>query len=138
MTGIEAMLWYLLWMIAVLLINVGHRIPLALMGKKQVQIWTRGQANDDPGLIVRAGHAHANCVENFALFAAVVLAAAALGRSNVVDGVACYILYARIAQSTVHLIGTSFPLVLARATFFLVQLALIVYIAWQLLHPVAA
>lgn len=138
MTGIEAMLWYLLWMIALLLINVGHRIPLALLGKKSVSIWTRGQANDDPALIVRAGHAHANCVENFILFSAVVLAAVALGRSNVVDSVAAYILYARVAQSTVHLIGTSFPLVLARATFFLIQLVLVAYIAWQLLHPAVA
>ncbi len=133
MTGIDAVLYYLLWMIVLLLINVGHRIPLVLMGKKAANAWTRGNPPDDAGFIIRAGHAHANCVENFALFAAVVLIAAAVSQSAVVDGLAAYVLYARVAQSVVHLIGTSFLLVMARATFFLVQVVLVAYMAFQLI-----
>lgn len=138
MTGIEALLYYVLLMIALVLIYAGQRIPLALLGKKPIDSWTRGRAVVDPEFIVRAQHAHANTVENIGLFAVVVLAAALLGRSNVVDAVAVYILGARVAQVVVHLIGTSFILIMLRATFFLAQIALIGYVAWQLLCPVAA
>lgn len=138
MTGMEALLYYVLLMIGLVLIYAGQRIPLALLGKKPIDSWTRGRPVEDPAFIVRATHAHANTVENIGLFAVVVFAAALLGRSNVVDAVAVYILGARIAQVAVHLIGTSFVLVLLRATFFLVQIALIGYVAWQLLCPVPA
>lgn len=138
MTGIEALLYYVLLMIALVLIYAGQRIPLALLGKKPIDSWTRGRAVDDPGIVVRAQHAHANTVENLPLFAAVVFAAAVLDRSNVIDAVACYILGARVAQVVVHLIGTSFILIMLRATFFLAQIALIGYVAWQLLCPVVA
>lgn len=130
MTGIEALMYYVLFMVVILLVNVGHRIPLVLLGKKPGNFWTRGNETGESGVIVRAGHAHANCVENLPLFAAVVLAAAATGQAAVVDGCAAWVLYARIAQSVVHLIGTSTPLVLARATFFLVQVILVVYMAY--------
>lgn len=138
MTGIEALLYYVLLMIGLVLIYAGQRVPLALMGKKPLDSWTRGRAVDDPDLVVRAQHAHANTVENLPLFAAVVVAAALLDRSNVVDAVAVYIFGARVAQVAVHLMGTSFALIMVRATFFLVQIGLIGYVAWQLLCPVVA
>ena len=62
-----------------------------------------------------------------------VLVAVALGQTGVVDPVAAWVLYARVAQSVVHLIGTSFILVFARATFFLAQIALILYMIWGLI-----
>jgi len=138
MTGIEALMYYVLWMAVVLLLYVGHRVPLMLLGKKPGDYWTRGKVTDDIGVVVRAQHAHANMVENVALFAAVVLAAAALGRNGVVDGLACWVLYARVGQTVVHLIGTSTILVLLRATLFVVQLGIIAYMAFQLTQPVVA
>jgi len=138
MTGIEALMYYVLWMILVLLMYVGHRVPLILIGKKPGNYWTRGNATDDLPFFVRAQHAHANMVENVALFAAVVLAAAALGRNGVVDGLACWVLYARIGQTVVHLIGTNTLLVLVRATLFVVQIGIIAYMAFQLTQPVVA
>ncbi len=138
MTGIEALLYYLLWMVLLTLIYTGPRIPLALLGKRPADHWTRGKTTDDSAFFIRASHAHANCVENFALFAVVVLVAAATQQNGVVDGLACYVLFARILQSVVHLIGTSFILVLMRATFFLVQVALVVYMAFGLLSGLGA
>ena len=138
MTGIEALLYYVLWMVVLVLLYVGHRIPLVLIGKKPANYWTRGNTTDDIPFLVRAQHAHANTVENIGIFAAVVLAAAVMGRSAVVDPLACWVLYARIGQSVVHLIGTGFVLVLIRATLFVVQLGIIAYWAWMLLHPAAA
>jgi uncharacterized MAPEG superfamily protein len=137
MTGIEALLYYVLWMVVLVLLYVGHRIPLVLLGKKQANFWTRGNTTDDAAWQVRAQHAHANTVENIGIFAAVVLAATALDRSAVVDPLACWVLYARVGQSVVHLLGTGFVNVLIRATLFVVQLGIIAYWAWMLLHPVA-
>jgi uncharacterized MAPEG superfamily protein len=138
MTGLEALLYYVLLMIALVLFYAGYRIPLVLTFKKPADSWGRDKKPDDPGIVIRASHAHANTVENLPLFAAVVLAGAVMGQSAVVDAFAAYVLYARLAQVLVHLIGTSFILVLLRATFFLIQLGLIGYMAWTLLHRVVA
>lgn len=137
MTGLMAVLYYVLWMVALLLMYVGHRVPLMLIGKKAANYWSRGNSTDDIGFVVRASHAHANAVENLPLFAAVVFAAMLMDRAAVVDSLACWVVYARVAQSVMHLLGTSIVLVLARASFFLVQIGLIVYMAVQLIQPVA-
>ncbi len=44
-----------------------------------------------------------------------------------------YILYARIAQSVVHMISTALVPVLIRATFFFIQVALLAYYVWQII-----
>lgn len=134
MNGFTAVLLYAAWTFALALFYALPRVPAALLGRKPADAWTRGQPNPDPALLVRASHAHMNCVENFALFAAVVVVAALMQKSAVVDAFAAYVLYARVAQSSVHLIGTSFFLVLIRATLFLIQVALILSMIWQLLH----
>ena len=134
MTGLTAVLLYAGWTMLLALIYASPRVPQVLMGKKPADAWTRGKPSVDPAILVRANHAHMNCVENFALFAAVVVVAALMQKSPVVDAVAAWILCARVAQSTVHLIGTSFILVLIRATLFLVQVALLFWVIWNLLH----
>ena len=134
MNGFTAVLLYAVWTLLLAMMYASYRIPLVLIGRKSPNHWERGQPSDDPAILVRAKGAHLNCVENFALFAAVVCVAALLGKSAVVDAVAGYVLYARIGQSVVHLIGTSFPLVLIRAALFLLQVGLILYMIWGLLH----
>lgn len=136
MTGMEALLYYVLLMIVLALAYAGYRVPLVLSMKRPADSWTRGKPVEDPGIIVRASHTHANAVENIPLFAAVVLVAAAMDQSAMVDDLACYVLYARLAQTVVHLIGTSFILVLLRATFWIAQVGLIAYMAWGLLKTV--
>lgn len=134
MTGFTAVLLYAAWTLALALMYAVPRVPSVLTGRKRADAWTRGNQNEDPPILVRASHAHANCVENFAVFAGVVVVAALLQKSAIVDAIAAYVLYARIGQSTVHLIGTSFWLVLVRATLFLSQVGLILFAIWQLLH----
>ena len=82
---------------------------------------------------MRAKHAHLNCLENLPIFAAIVLAGVAMGKAPVVDQVAAWVLYARLAQSTVHLIGVNHWLVFIRANFLVVQAALFLYMIWGLL-----
>ncbi|WP_300522897.1 MAPEG family protein [Alcanivorax sp.] len=133
MTGMTALLIYIVWTLILALSYATYRLPLVLTGKKAANHWERGNAVDDPAILVRAKAAHLNCLENLPLFAALVLVAAATGQSETVNAVAGFIVAARIGQSLVHLIGTSFPLVFVRASLFLAQVALMLYLAFALL-----
>lgn len=133
MTALTAVLLYILWMIALTLFYAGPRIPQALLRTKPIDSWERGKEPVDPAFMQRAKSAHMNCIENFPLFAAVVAVAALMNQVAVADGVAAYVLYARVAQGLVHISGTSFVQIMLRATLFLVQLALVAYIAVTLL-----
>jgi len=134
MTGFTAVFIYVAWTLVLMLLYAFPRVPQMLSGKKLPNAWERSEPNTDPPLLVRAKAAHANCIENFPLFAAVVCIAALMHKSAVVDGLAAYLVGARIAQGVTHLIGTSFMLVLIRATFFLFQVALIFFFLWGLMH----
>ena len=133
MTGITALLLFALWTLALMLTYVFYRTGLVMGGRKRADSWTRGQPTDDPGFVVRAQHAHLNCVENLPVFAAIVLAAYAVGRPAVADGVAGYVLGARLAQSIVHLIGVSHALVFVRGSLFTIQVVFFLYMIWRLL-----
>lgn len=133
MTGLTALLIFAAWTLAMMFASRAYRLSLIATFKKGASEFPRGAPNTDPAFFVRAEHAHLNCLENLPLFAAIVIAAQGLGQMAVVDGVAAYFIIARIAQSTIHLIGTSEPLVMARATIFFVQVILYVYMFLNLL-----
>ena len=134
MTGTTALLLFTAWTLVLMLTYVGYRVALVLAMKKPANSWGRDDKTDDPAFLVRAKHAHLNCLENLPIFAAIVLAGLALGKAPVVDQVAAYVLYARLAQSTVHLIGVNHWLVFIRANFLLIQAALFAWMIWGLLH----
>lgn len=72
----------------------------------------------------RAMRAHANCVENLPLYAAVVVAGLAAGvRDGAFDALALLLLAARVAQTLVHVgaSGTAFT-VSVRFAFYFVQI----------------
>lgn len=133
MTGITALLLFATWTLVLMFTYVGYRVVLVLAMKKPANSWGRDDKVDDPAFIVRAKHAHLNALENLPVFAAIVLAAVALGKAPVVDQVAAWVLYARLAQSLVHLIGVSHWLVFIRANLLVVQAALFLYMIWGLL-----
>jgi len=134
MTGMTALLLFTAWTLVLMLLYVGYRVALVLAMKKKADSWLRGTPSDDPAFITRAQHAHLNCLENLPIFATIVLAALAMGKAPVVDQVAAWVLYARLAQSTVHLIGVNHWLVFIRANFLLVQAALFAWMIWGLLQ----
>lgn len=134
MTGFAAVLLYVVWLQLLTLSYAFPRIPMSLIGKLPMDNWERTRPNTDPDFMVRAKGAHLNGTENFALFLAVVVIAALMGKSAVIDTVAGWILLARIGQGVAHLVGTAMPFVLIRATFFLAQVVLIFWACWQLLR----
>ncbi len=135
MTSLQALIGFTAWTLLLVLIIFSWRgIAIVIQGRK-ADSWTRGKDVQEAGLIRRIEHAHANCLENLPIFAVIVLAAAAMGKSPVADQWAMYVLYARVAQSVVHMIGVNHWLVLLRATFWSIQLALFVVMLFGLCCP---
>jgi uncharacterized MAPEG superfamily protein len=134
MSGITALLLFAAWTLVLMLTYVNYRVMLIFTGRKPADSWTRGSPNEDPGFIVRAQHAHLNCVENLPVFGAIVLSAYALGRPGVADAFGAWVLVMRLAQSAVHLIGVSPALVFIRGNLFTIQIVLYLVMIWQLLH----
>lgn len=122
--------WTILLVFAVLL----YRTGIVMAGKRPANSWPRGGPlpAGEPALMVRMRDAHQNCLEGLPIFAAIVLVATAAGKLAVTEPLAMFVLYARIAQSVTHLIGTTHWLVFIRASFFSVQLFLYAWMIGQL------
>jgi uncharacterized MAPEG superfamily protein len=137
-TSIHALLGFTAWTLLLVLIVFSWRgIEIVLRGKK-ADSWMRGKDVEGPALVRRIEHAHANCLENLPIFAVLVLAAAAINKSSVTDHWAMYVLYARVAQTLTHMIGVNHWLVMLRATFWAIQLALFAVMLYGLCCGAAA
>ena len=87
---------------------------------------------DVAGFGQRLTRVHLNCLEFLPVAGAVILAAAVSGRGDVTDPLAMPMLFARLAQSTVHLISTSVPMVMIRGTLLVVQIGIVASWIWRL------
>ncbi|MDX2168147.1 MAG: MAPEG family protein [Deltaproteobacteria bacterium] len=118
-------LWYVL-----LSVGMGlYRGRYMLGGRKSANSFAT-DGSDLDALGQRITRARDNCYETLPLFAALALAAFMAGRLDITDGLAMWVLYARIGQSVVHLASTSVPAVLVRANLFFLQM--IIYAIWAL------
>lgn len=126
MTPMTALLGFTGWTLFLVIVVFSYR-GLRLLRGAPINNWPRGKVETgDAAFAKRVSDAHANCLENLPIFAILVLAAAAMGKDAAVATYAPFVLYARIGQSTAHLIATNQPLVLVRATFWALQLILFV------------
>ncbi len=119
--------WYLLLAISLL----GYRTVLVLTKERAANAFdpSGSDVSEFSGRLCRA---HANCYENLPMFASLILLAIATGNVAVTDPLARWVLVARVAQSTVHLISTSEMAVMARASFHGIQLGIMAYWVYQL------
>lgn len=122
--SLGALLGYVVWTLALVLIVVDYRVVLVLTGKKRADEFPR-RGYEPPAFIQRVQDAHANTLENLPVAAAVLLAAMATGQTAVTDPLACWLLYARIGQSVVHMIAVNHWMVLLRATFLILQFGIL-------------
>jgi len=120
-------IWMLLgfaaWTILLLTFTIGvYRWSLIFAGRAPINGF-RADQPENADWYKRAMRAHANCVENLPVFAAIVLAICASGTSGpFVDFASICVLAARVMQSLVHvcLFQTS-SVVAVRFSFLLVQ-----------------
>lgn len=125
MTSMVALLGFAAWTLFLVILVLLYRGPRILTGTP-ANAWTRGKAIEDPPVMKRIADAHLNSLENLPIFAVLVLVAASMGKDAVVAPLAAYVLYARIAQSVVHIIGTQPMLVMVRALFWVIQIVIFV------------
>ena len=133
MTAIQALLGFAAWT-ALLVLGVFLYRGLRFVTGTPINHWPRGaKPASDAAFVKRLEDAHANCLENLPVFAVIVLGAAATGRLDVISALAPWVLYARIAQTLTHLTGVGQLHVLARASFWSVQLGLMLWMLFKLL-----
>jgi uncharacterized MAPEG superfamily protein len=127
-----ALIGLAVWAVVLTFLLVGVRMR-AISGGKAMNTFDP-EGKDMSGFSYRATRAHGNILENLAIFAALLLYAIATQRTAITDGLAMWLLYARIGQSVVHMISTSPPMVMVRATLFSVQMLISLWWAWQFMH----
>jgi uncharacterized MAPEG superfamily protein len=120
--------WVLLlfagWTLATLLATVGvYRWSRILTGRAALSEF-RADVQHGSEWYRRAIRAHANCVENLPVYAAVVVAIVASGvRDSTLDTLAVVLLAARVLQTVTHVaVEQTDAVVAVRFTFFLVQI----------------
>ena len=99
------------WTIILVFVLANYRVSLAMRGERAQRL-TR---------------AHLNCLEFLPVLAAISLAAVGTDKLSITDPLAMVVLWARVAQSIVHIASVSIPAVLVRATLFVVQLGIALY-----------
>jgi len=125
------LLAFAVWTLLLLFGTVGvYRWSRILTGRVPIREF---RADDVEGedWYKRAMRAHANCVENLPVFAAIVVALQSSGTTGrAVDGVSLLILAARVAQSLVHVsLPQTNAVVSVRFGFFFAQAMGYLYLA---------
>ena len=130
MGSMEVLVGLALWSVAMTFVLVGARVS---SGKELNSF--KADGNDLGAFGLRVTRAHANCLENLALPAAIILIAMVQGQTAIItDGLALVFLVSRIGQSLVHMLFTqSVPIVVVRATLFVVQHVIIIIWGLKLL-----
>ncbi|EIM02994.1 MAPEG family protein [Rhodanobacter thiooxydans] len=123
---------FLAWTLLLLTVMEALRGYLVVTGHVRSNEFKPDNSNLSP-FMQRLARAHANCVESLPVFGGLLLVAIVLGRAEVTDTLAPWLLGARIVQSGIHLASTSIIAVNARFTAFAVQMGIGLYWTWLLL-----
>ena len=116
------------WTLATLTVAIGwYRWSQILTGRAAIHEF-EGGARQPTGWSQRAHRAHANCLENLPLYAAVVVAIVATGATHpALDPLALVLMAARVGQTSIHIIFEQTARVVSvRFSLFLAQLACMV------------
>ncbi len=114
------------WFMLLSIVQALYRLRQVAAGKPVNSFAPDGQDVDPLG--TRITRARNNCYETLPAFVAIAAGASMAGRLGVTDPLAMWVLYARIAQSLVHIASTSVPAVQVRAVFYFAQIA--IYLWW--------
>ena len=121
-----ALLAYIAWMLVLLSMIAAIRVSLTLSGKKAANSFDPSGADVSP-FSNRLCRAHANCYESFPILGGLLLLAIATDNTAITDGLAYYLVGARVLQSAMHLSSPGNLAVNARFAFFLAQFGIAVW-----------
>ena len=126
-----ALIGLMMWSVALTFGLVFTRTA-AIMRKEKALNDFQADGRDMSPFGHRMTRAHANSLEFLALGVGLMLLAIATGHTDITDKLAMIVLYCRIGQSVVHIISTSVPMVMCRATLFSAQMIIFAYWSWML------
>lgn len=121
-----ALLGYVGWTLILIVVTEVFRTFLVLSGRKAADSF-RPDGSDISPFAHRLARAHANCYESFPIIGGVLLLVLATDQTAVTDPSALWVLAARVAQSSVHVVFSSSLAVQIRFTFFALQLSVVAY-----------
>lgn len=129
-----ALLGFVLWTVLLVLCGIGAPRISAVLRKQARPNAFNPSIVHGTERYQRTMRAHANCVENLPIFAALVY----LGSSTGITGelfqlTAFTVLPARVLQTTTHVLSGSNRAVLWRFAFFTVQLSCYALLSWLLI-----
>lgn len=130
-TPLWMLMGFAVWTVIVLIAGVGaYRFKQVFSGKAKPADFPGGVIEGDP-YYCRSIRAHANCLENLPVFAALVLIAAVVQIDMPrLDQLAIAVLLARIGQSLIHLaLPVSNTTVQIRGLLFIVQIIAFLWMA---------
>lgn len=123
---IIALLGYITWVLVLLVVIAVYR-TLLVAKKQQAVNGFKADGSNSPPFGKRLTRAQGNCVESFAFMGGLMLLALATDSAVITDGLALFLLAARLGQSITHLVSTSVLAVQIRFVFFLLQVAICFY-----------
>jgi uncharacterized MAPEG superfamily protein len=123
---ILALTGYISWTMLVLISLEAYR-TMQVMKEKRAPNSFSTDGSDLTAFGQRLTRTLGNCIESFPFIGGTMLLALATGSSAITDGLALYLLAARLGQSIVHLISTSELAVQVRFVFFVVQQVIVIY-----------
>lgn len=128
-----ALLGFTVWTLLLVVVTIGTPRISAILRKQARPNSFNPAVPHGSERYQRSMRAHANCVENLPVFAALVLLGSSLGvASHSFQVVAFAVLPARVLQTVAHVSSGRNRAVLARFVFFCVQLACFVFLAVEL------
>jgi uncharacterized MAPEG superfamily protein len=131
------LLAYAGWTLLLLAAIAVHRSIVSVRDRRAPNSFS--VAGDDVSAFsARLCRAHANCCENLPIVGAVIAVAWQSGQGGLIDGLAPWLLAARLAQSSVHLMSTSVPAVCVRFGLQVAQMGILALWAARLLTGGAA
>lgn len=126
-----ALVGYAAWTLLLAIVILSHRTLLVFAKKRPANSFSPGGEDVSP-FSARLCRAHANCYENLPIFGALILLALVTDHAAITDPLARWVLVARVAQSSVHLVSTSEIAVTVRGTLYWLQLGVLAYWVVQL------
>jgi uncharacterized MAPEG superfamily protein len=123
---------FIAWALLLLILMEALRTRLVISGAVTGPQFRPDNANLSP-FMQRLARAQANCIEGLPIFGGLLIVALVTDRSGVTNGLAPWLLLARIIQSLVHIASISDVAVAIRFLAFSVQMAIAAYWCWALL-----
>lgn len=115
---------YIAWTLSLVLLLEAFRAHLVLVKGRAVNSFAADGSDVSP-LLSRMTRAHANCYEHFPIIGGTLILSLLLGKAEVTDPLALWIIACRVLQSLTHIVSGSVMATNIRFAFFFAQMSIV-------------